>query len=233
MARGSSQSDLRSKAKKSPILPVEKRIAILDAASERLKKTKDLDTKARVRAFAEAVFDYTSHTHKEYEGHKERKQAIIDAYKDLPKFVRDAISHPSEPMSKLYRGGTHPSNPGPDGKVHASFTADEEVADGFATTTAGRIFTGKDIASHGPIINIKAFGYLRDEFGGYVAADGDDFDPASTTSQMFGRFNYTALIAEEDEHIITNIKWKPTASDMPAGKVRGYLRTGPWDGDKP
>ena len=224
MARGALKSDVISAqaAKRSPILSLDERVAILDGASARLKKDETLHTTARVRAFSDAVAEYTSHTHSENEGHKERKQAIIDAYAVLPKYIRDAISLASEPIKKLYRGGNHPSNPGPDGKIHASFTSDEEVAEGFADIVSnGRVYSGKDIASHGPIINIKAFGHIREAFGEYDP-------PEKHTQNLFGDFTYTALISEEDEHIVTNIKWKPSASERPAGKVRGYLNPGPW-----
>lgn len=142
----------------------------------RLAETdKELDGK--LAKFIEAWAAYQGDRHFEQKGHKKRRQELVDTVNELPKELQEAITVPNSFIKRLFRGGNHATNPGPDGKINASFTARKEHAQGFGTeaqsssehkrydlyeekrseggyqTYAQRVYSAKDIESFDKILS--------------------------------------------------------------------------------
>lgn len=117
MARGSSKSDVAIGTKAHPtsgegiVYSSPFRSKTLDAIRA---ATDDPAKLAAMRTFFIAAEKYAGNTHYLYTGHKERKNALLNAFLAMPPELRLMFSQPKSDMSLLFRGADHPSNPGPD-----------------------------------------------------------------------------------------------------------------------
>lgn len=166
--------------------------AFMDDASYRLPKKADfkamgvkvmneVETKPEVhkavKKFLSTLENYQGDSHFEKVGsHKQRRQAIVDAFLALPGDIRSIMEVPKDYLARLYRGASHATNPGPDGTINASFSSSRyhalefapkgwvgQRADGeysefkkYEPSKANGIYTAKDIESIGGIINFSA-----------------------------------------------------------------------------
>lgn len=91
----------------------------------------DPELDKKLADFVKAWGAYQGERHFEKKGHKQRRQDLADTVKALPKEIQDAISVPPSYVKRLYRGGNHATNPGPDGTIVSSFTDLKEHAEDF------------------------------------------------------------------------------------------------------
>jgi hypothetical protein len=238
MARGSSKSDLKSVARPS-LTKMAMRI-YLDNKAEFEKNVpgqKNGMSARRDRAveknaflkLAGAIYQYEKYTHFMEDGHKERKQRIVDAMKAMPKEVQDFITEPKDKIKDLTRIGTHASNPDKNGNIAASFTTSDEYANAFEDVILknsekfhgrsadygkkAKTYGAEDIESFEGIIS---FSKVRQLIAAYEKIDqakrrkADLSEPGDWIS--FGSQGFRPRQFEEmnevDEHLVYGIKWK-------------------------
>lgn len=214
MARGSSKSDVAEKnlANQGSILEQmvysspfrSKTLDAIRVASEDPVKL------ASMRAFFKAAEKYAGVHHYAYTGHKERKNALVNAFLAMPDDLKLMFAQPKSDMKLLFRGADHPANPGDDGKSSASFTFNKNTAKVFAGAlmTAERpnsykykahgigVYSSKDIESFDGIFSLEKLAKLsRADKDLFEKIKGDKTDPDS-------------LNPGEYESIVYGIKWK-------------------------
>jgi hypothetical protein len=201
MARGSSKSDF------DPVYSSPFRSKTLDAirvASEDPAKL------GMLRNFFKAAEKYAGNHHYAYTGHKERKNAVIEAFLAMPPELKLMFAQPKSDIGLLFRGADHPANPGADGKSSASFTFNKGTAKSFASEimTMERpnsykykahgigVYSAKDIESFDGIFSLEKLAKLR-------RADGDLFEKIKGEKS-----DPDSLNAGEFESMVYGIKWK-------------------------
>ena len=201
MARGSSKSDF------DPVYSSPFRSKTLDT----IRAASDNPTKlAAMRTFFIAAEKYAGNTHYLYTGHKERKNALLNAFLALPPDLKLLFSQPKSDISLLFRGADHPSNPGWDNKTSASFTFNKNTA----KTFAGLLMTNERPNSRK---------YSKDGIGVYSAKDIESFEGIFSLEKIAKLRNADqplfvkikganpdsdSLNTGEYESIVYGIKWK-------------------------
>ena len=190
MARGSSQSDLKSPRPSQRMEDVATRLYLANKA-EYEKNTpgqrNDMfgrrDAAVKKNAFlrlASAIYQYEKYTHFSEPRHKERKQLIIDAVRAMPKEVQDLVLESNDKIKDLIRVATHASNPDEYGNISASFTADKDYIKSFKGSILPRsdrmhgrssdygdeakTYSAKDIASFEGIISFQKINQLIEAY---------------------------------------------------------------------
>lgn len=145
---------------------------------------------------------------------KELKEKLVAAYEELPPKLKALVSMPDSFIDKLYRGSTHPTNPGPDGKVNASFTTIKKHADFFVMASKvnmeysekvyppdqSKVYTSKDIKSFGKIIDITKAAKIR-RILEYLRRE-KEFKSGESEPRYSLGYN------DESEYMVTDINWK-------------------------
>lgn len=175
----------------------------------------------------QAIWKYERWGHFKDKGHKERKQAIIDAVMELPPKIRALVFVPKASIEGLFRIATHASNPDEKGVISASFTANKEYVQ-FAIKnllekansyhgkdaqygSAPRYYSQKDIESFEGIISFDKVHKIAREYNKLAAErrDADELTGANTEWHNLGSPRYepteTQIMAE---HLVFGIKWK-------------------------
>lgn len=106
---------------------------------------------------------------------KDLKVQIIKYFDRLPKEVQDAITEPKDFISKLYRGGSHPSNPLEEGGlVNTGFSTLIGVARAWTYNGTNRygmkqsgIYTANEIESFDKIISLPKLWVLAREYNNH------------------------------------------------------------------
>lgn len=165
---------------------------------------------------------------------KSLRTQIVKYFNRLPDEVKAAITEPKEFISKLYRGSSHPNNPGPDGNVNAGFSIYMGTARTWTyngTNKYGKkeegIYTGDQIESFDAIINMNKVGGLLARYNELAdtnpairkipKASHDESDEphafyapgGGTIKTNPEHFSYWS--AAEGEHLVTGIVWKKDA----------------------
>lgn len=242
MARGNKkQQSLKDDTKQSaPQVDISKALA---AGIDRAELSKPIDTpeisraaqylidnQDKMKAFKDFLGKTSDHLGGSGKGLRER---IVMYFNRLPKEIQDAITEPKDFISKLYRGSSHPANPGPGGEVNAGFSTFISTARAWTyngTTKYGKkeegIYTKDQIESFDHIISFKKIGSLLAKYNeaskdnpGAEKIPNKIYDESDTPHSAHlpggpGGYKSTpehfiGWAALEDEHLVTNIKWKP------------------------
>ena len=221
MARGALKSDLTQRPAVRPT------IKFSPKEEPQLKELADKYLKGRtalsgIKKFVDAVGKYsgTFKTGKGLETVRGLRQLISASFNSLPKDIQDYLSPKDSFISKLYRGASHKSNPGPDGTINASFTTDEKHAERFiALQKRGRqlgLFKTED--------------WTEDDFRVYGSKDILKFDhiiDVTKTIKLGYALGAVASIKgerkDENEFIVTNIRWNPeTGNTLRQSNPKAY-----------
>lgn len=171
---------------------------------------------SRIRAFAKWVDNYTGAYQEEMTsaGVKQMRQWIGTNFEKLPKDLQEYLEADRSLIGDLYRGASHHSNPGKDGKVYASFTTNKKVAEEFVRYQKQaiegetfeseyppqdlRVYTAADVRGFDRIIDmtkaIKLCQALREQ--------GIQLSEVSTKPEK------STKKFEENEFLVTNIRWE-------------------------
>lgn len=161
---------------------------------------------------------------------KSLRTQIVKYFDRLPDEVKAAITEPKEFIDKLYRGSSHPNNPGPDGKVNAGFSIYMGTARTWTyngTNKYGKkdsgIYTADQIESFDSIISMSKVGGLLARYNELADTNPairkipnespDESDSASSFKNIY-RTNpehFAGYAAFEGEHLVTGIVWKKDA----------------------
>lgn len=145
---------------------------------------------SQARDFIAKLGSYTAADYQFYENHKKVRGDMVKAFFKLPEFVQKAITTPDSELGDLLRGGDHAVRKDKSGMINASFSKNPKTALSFGEV----VYTPADIESHGPVINVAKAVSLAGSL-------------EKATGEQLARFQKD--LAVEQEHIITNIKWKP------------------------
>ena len=214
MARGSSKSDAVAVVNQP-----------LSAVQRMAKEWSNQQVREPFDALIQAVEAYQGDRHFMREGHKERRQEIANAFEALPKWLQKKLGEPRSVIKELYRGADHPANPGPDGKVHASFSRDPSWAQFFQRGNphlperiAGRtrLYSVRDIQSFGGVFNLRKLREFREELGSELKRK---YEKAFNYPRNFTGTKYEEYVAllsykeasSQDEYLVMDIKWRKGA----------------------
>lgn len=214
MARGSSKSDAVAVVSKP-----------LSAAQRLSKEWSDESVKRPFMNLIEAVGAYQGDRHFMKEGHKERRQAIAEAFRALPKWIQKRLGEPASAIWKLYRGADHPARPGPDGKVHASFSKNPYWAQFFQrgnphlpARVAGqtRLYSARDIKSFDGIFDIHKLKDFREEVANQLKRKYEKsiHYPRNFDGPEYAEYQDLLTYGEahsQDEYLVMDIKWRKGA----------------------
>lgn len=170
-----------------------------------------------IEDFSDKLQGYTGKYQVDYSSSyvKKMRSELAKSFIDLPEDVRAYLSAPREKIKELYRGATHPSNPGPDGKINASFSTNKKLAEGFLEKQAEmmenglleeeypkpwtKVYTATDIKSFDHIIDVSKGLRIKSvmQYDYYVSQPGVTPEKA----------NFEGKYLNESEFIVTNIKW--------------------------
>lgn len=213
-------------------------------AADKLIREADAETLGKLTKLMSAIYDYQGDKHFEKQGdspvgHRERRQAIATAFKELPDWLKTQFSVTGDIMGILKRGGDQvagkPSytEAGPDGTTNVSFSSDPDWARFFADSSRARpkpegakpyLFDKKDVASFGDVIDLNAVGLFRRRIYEYA-----DNQAKLESARLNGRESkkVTALkdfmiglnaaggdfsgASVQDEYFVTDVKWKRDA----------------------
>lgn len=212
--------------------------------ARRLVESENEDDMRKLGRFLRSVYDYQGDKHFEIgrgaqqNTHRERRERIAQTFDELPEYLKRQFSKSSDIMNVLYRGGDMVAgkpkftSAGPDGKVNASFSMDKSWAEFFGKsstarprppgTTGSYVFSKKDVAGHGSIIDLYAVGDFRRRLATYtdrmlkIANIEAETDRSKDKKVKFlaaldGELNdaggdYYGASAQ-DEYLITDVRW--------------------------
>jgi hypothetical protein len=215
MARGSAKSDAVAVVNQP-----------LNAAQRLSKEWGSPQVREPFDALMQAVEAYQGDRHFMREGHKERRQEIANAFKALPKWLQKRLGEPQSAIKELYRGADHPANPGPDGKVHASFSKDPSWAQFFQRGNphlperiAGqtRLYSVRDIKSFDGIFNLRKLRDFREEVANELKRKYEKsihYPKNFVGTPEYAEYQALLLYKEassQDEYLVMDIKWRKGA----------------------
>lgn len=187
------------------------------------KPTEGVAAMEAVKAFGDALEIYQNNSHNNTGGYKSRRQDLIDAFKALPKDVREALSVPGDvalyAQDHIVRGADHASRPGKDGGIVASFSMDKETAKNFPlgqnAKGDGYFYTLRDVENYEGIFSVAKANLLRNELNNQLLLGGSNSKPLPSIKTFWSM----APAVGEGEFLVYGIKWDKSV-DTPAWKEK-------------
>jgi hypothetical protein len=120
-------------------------------------KSEEVKGGGPLTAFGTALDDYSGMEHNKRDnlGHRDRRDAVVDAYKQLPDYMREFLTAPSDTIDRLYRGADKAATAGKAGTANVSFSLAFDQAAGFGASAEKKVYDRRDIASFDGIINLQ------------------------------------------------------------------------------
>lgn len=240
MARGNQKSQSSTPVKAVPEAPVARATEseALSALLDDWKSPKSMDAAQRfaddIRAgndegkkaakalvsFSMMLEDYQNNNHNTTGGYKFRRKNLVDAFRALPEYLRNAMLVPKHIVEyskqHIIRGGDHASRPGPDGEIIASFTTQVSTAKAFPMVSNqkqdGSVYSLDDAEHIEGVINIAKANRLRYEMSTVLPK------PDSMAGSFINKYWPASPRSGESEYIVFGIKWKPEV-DTPAWRA--------------
>lgn len=168
-------------------------------------KAEEVKGSGPLTAFGKALDDYSGmeHTKAENLGHRDRRDAVVDAYKQLPDYMRKFLTASEDTIDRLYRGADKAATAGKAGTANVSFSLSFDQAAGFGASAEKKVYDRRDVASFDGIINLQK---AIDCLPALTAVNGlKDFTPGRTESALDGQ-------VPEWDFMVHGIKWKEGVS---------------------
>lgn len=151
---------------------------------------------------------------------KEARDRIKTTFEALPESVRKAIEPTQDVVDLLYRGGSHATRPAKSGTTNAGFSTNQGTYTGYGS----QIYSKSDMLSHGVVISYQKAWDLAEAVDRVLDERRLAGLPISNDRRTSGElakgkdkqgYDHSLSVKRrfpaEDEHLITDIKWRSDA----------------------